>query len=327
MAKISIIVPVYNVEQYLEKCIESILNQTLEDIEIILIDDGATDNSSQMCDDYALRDNRIKVIHKTNGGLSDARNAGLEIATGKYIAFLDSDDWVESNTYEYLYSIIQRENADIVQCDYIEAYNEDTKITFNGNIRECVYTGIEALQLLSCEGWVKTVVVWNKLYRKEVFDPIRFPKGKVHEDEFTTYKVLHKANKVINSNLPLIYYRQREGSIMNEEFNEKRLHKLEAWKEKRDYFEQHNLKDLAQQTEYMMCGCLKDFYLKTQTSELVNKQQILKQLKNNMKKDYIKYIKNPCITNRGKISLTICLLNRKVFLKMYGSYTDKNSRR
>lgn len=319
MPKVSIIVPIYNVEQYLHKCIDSLLEQTLKEIEIILVDDGATDRSPEICDTYALKDQRIKAIHKTNGGLSDARNVGIEVSQGEYIAFLDSDDWVEPNFYEYLYNLVKKEDADIAQCDYIEAHTEDVQIDFKKHIKETIYTGIEALGLLFGEEYVKTVVVWNKLYRRVLFEEIRFPKGKVHEDEFTSYKVIHKADKLINSNLPMVYYRQREGSIMAEDFNERRLDVLEAWKEKYEYLKQEGLEELALRTEANLCSTLKGFYVQTQKSSLINKDKILEDLKNEMKRKYIKFIKNPYITDRGKITLTICLLNGQVFCKLYSA--------
>lgn len=326
MPKVSIVVPIYNVEQYLCTCIDTLLAQTLQDIEIILVNDGATDKSPTICDTYASQDSRIIVIHKENGGLSDARNAGIEVAQGEYIAFLDSDDWVESHFYQYLYELIQKTGADIAQCDYIEAYTENVKINFKEPIKESMYTGVEALSLLYGKEYVKTVVVWNKLYHRNLFKHIRYPKGKVHEDEFTTYKVIHQAKQLVNSNVPMVYYRQREGSIMAQGFNEKRLHVLEAWKEKRDYFKQHELNELVKRTECNLCGTLKAFYVQAQKSNLSNKKEILKCLKKGMRKDYIKFIKNPYVTSRGKITLTICLINGQVFCKMYSAYTDKNSR-
>lgn len=324
MSKVSIIVPIYNVEQYLPKCIESLLEQTLQEIEIILVDDGATDRSSEICDIYALKDHRIKVIHKINGGLSDARNVGIEVAQGEYITFLDSDDWVEPNLYEYLYSLAKKEDADIAQCDYIEVYAEDIQIDFRQHIKETIHTGAEALGLLFGEEYVKTVVVWNKLYRRILFEEIRFPKGKVHEDEFTTYKVIHKANKLVNSNIPMVYYRQREGSIMAEGFNEKRLHVIEAWEEKYLYLKQEGLEELALRTEANLCSTLKRLYVQTKRSNLINKNKILKDLRNEMKTKYIRFIKNPYITDRGKITLTICLLNGQVFFKLYGTYINND---
>lgn len=326
MPIISVIVPVYNVEQYLSQCIDSLLTQTLEDIEIILVDDGSTDACPQICDAYALRDTRIKVIHKVNGGLSDARNWGIERAQGEYIAFLDSDDWVKPDFYEYLYNLIQRKNADIAQCDYIKVYDNTTKIDFDEAIKESTHTGVEALYLLCGEEYIKTVVVWNKLYKRKLFDKIRFPKGKIHEDEFVTYKVLHKASKFVNSNIPMVYYRQRPDSIMAQKFSEKRLHVLEAWKERRDYFKQHNLIELAHRTECELCVTMKAAYVYIQKSDLQNKKEILKQLKKEIKEDYIKYICNPFITIKGKITLTICLLNGQVFYKLYSTHIDKNSR-
>ena len=324
MPKVSIIVPIYNVQQYLAKCIDSLLEQTLQEIEIILVDDGATDRSPEICDTYALKDQRIKAIHKTNGGLSDARNVGIEVAQGEYIAFLDSDDWVESNFYEYLYNLVKKEDADIAQCDYIKAYSEDVQINFRYHIKETAHTGVEALGLLFGEEYVKTVVVWNKLYRRSLFEEIRFPKGKVHEDEFTTYKVIHKANKLVNSNLPMIYYRQREGSIMAEGFNEKRLHVLEAWREKYTYLKQEGLEELALRTEANLCSTLKGFYVQTKKSNLVNKDKVLKDLRNEITRKYIKFIKNPYITGRGKTTLTICLLNGQVFCKLYSAYINND---
>lgn len=326
MPKVSIIVPIYNVEQYLAKCIESLLVQSLKDIEIILVDDGAIDKSPDICNEYALKDNRIRVIHKQNGGLSDARNVGIEVAQGEYIAFLDSDDWIEPRCYEFLYNHAIKQDADIAQCDYIEAYTEEVKIQLPNIIKESTYTSVEALKLFYGEEYVKTVVVWNKIYRRKLFEHIRFPKGKIHEDEFTTYKVIHKANKLVSSNVPMVYYRQREGSIMAQGFNEKRLYVLEAWKEKRDYFKQYALNELVQRTECNLCGTLKSFYVQTKHSNLSNKKEILKGLKRDMRRDYITFIKNPYITNRGKITLTICLINGQVFCKMYSVYTDKNSR-
>lgn len=323
MTKVSIIVPVYNVEKYLTKCIESLLLQSLKDIEIILVDDGATDKSPDICDAYELKDNRIKVIHKTNGGLSDARNVGIEVAQGEYIAFLDSDDWVEPNMYQYLYELIQKNNADIAQCSYIKAYEEEVEIEFAEDIKESVYTGVEALELLYGQEYIKTVVVWNKLYHKKLFKHIRYPKGKVHEDEFTTYKVIHKAGKFVNSNIPMVYYRQREDSIMAQGFNEKRIYILEAWREEKDYFEQHELNDLVLKTECKLCGILKSFYVQAQKSNLINKKEVLRYLKKDMRKNYIRYIRNSYITSRGKITLTLCLLNGKVFTNIYDKYAEK----
>ena len=224
MVKISIIVPVYNVERYLGKCINSILNQTFADFELILVDDGSTDRSGYICDDYKKKDNRIKVIHKENGGLSSARNAGLDIAKEKYIGFVDSDDFINKNMYEFLYKDIKVNNSDIAICDYEEVYENEKGINYQeSNSSTLVLTNIEALwKIYDKKGW-NYVIAWNKLYKKYLFDDIRFPIGKIHEDEMIAHEVLYKANKITYNNKKLYYYLQRENSIMGKKFNINRL--------------------------------------------------------------------------------------------------------
>lgn len=195
---ISVIVPIYNVEKYLNKCIESIINQSYSNLEIILVDDGSKDSSGIMCDSYILKDKRIKVIHKENGGLSDARNVGLDKAKGEYIVFIDSDDWIDEKMIEILYNIIKKNNSDISICDYFLAYNEEIQ-TQKEDIEIINLSNIEALKTIYDKDLgVCMIVAWNKLYKRNLFkDDIRYPYGKIHEDEFTTYKLLYKAKKNI----------------------------------------------------------------------------------------------------------------------------------
>lgn len=316
MALISIIVPVYNVEKYLEKCVESLTSQTLKDIEIILINDGSQDLSGNICDSLSKNDSRIKVIHKENGGLSDARNIGIDLAVGEYLAFVDSDDWCEPKMFEMLYNLAIKYKADIVQGDYIEAYDEECTID---NIQEEIskYSANEILEELYGSKYPKAVVVWNKIYKKKLFDKIRFPKGKLHEDEFTTYKLFHKANLIIDTNFPLYYYRQRPGSIMNSEFNIRRLDKLEALNKRYEYFIENGLDDLANKTQANLCGIMKDSYFFINDSKIRNKILILKKLKSEMRENYFNFIKNKEITLKGKITLTLCILNGKLFCNIY----------
>ena len=225
MSKISIIVPIYNVEKYLEKSVNSILNQTYKNLEIILVDDGATDNSGKIADELAKTDSRIKVIHKENGGLSSARNEGMKYVTGDYIAFLDSADCIIPDFYEYLYNMIEKYNADIaqgcflrIQDEFIDDVNniinkENSKIEIN----EKVLTNKEALKILygvKEEPYIQEVVVWNKLYKKEVLKNISFPIGKLHEDEFTTHKIFFNSKKIVISNKYIHGYMQTKNSIM-----------------------------------------------------------------------------------------------------------------
>ena len=217
---LSIIVPIYNVEQYLDRCIQSILNQTYQNLEIILVDDGATDCSGAIADSYAAKDKRIKVFHKENGGLSDARNYGLEHVTGDYILFIDSDDFIVNIMCERLITVANNNNADIVSCNYyIYRGDDDISIhTMSVQDDKRTFTGMDMLRyyLLKTEPFDLNVV-WNKIFKLDLFngvEPVRFPKGRVQEDNFTIFMLFLNANSIVTVNEPLYYYVQRAGSIM-----------------------------------------------------------------------------------------------------------------
>ena len=210
---ISIVVPVYKVEAYLDKCINSILNQKFTDFELILVDDGSPDNCPAICDEYAEKDPRIKVIHKENGGLSDARNAGIEVATGKYLGFVDSDDYIAPDMYEKLYNIITENSCDIAVCQ-AAVVQENEEAIYEDSDEVYVFESNEALYQMIVKK-LFTVNTWNKLYRKELFDSIRFPKGMLYEDLATTYKLIMLSDKVAYSPMKKYAYLQRQGSIMN----------------------------------------------------------------------------------------------------------------
>ena len=226
-AKISIIVPVYKVEPYLDKCVSSIVNQTYKNLEIILVDDGSPDNCPAMCDAWAEKDSRIRVIHKTNGGLSDARNAGMTVATGELMAFVDSDDWIAPDVYEYLYQRLTEDNSDIAACGVQMVWENKTPsrmLTRDGN---CVLNQEEAMRAIIEESWLKQPV-WYKLYKTALVRDILFPKGKCHEDVFWSYQAVGKAKKVSISDYIGYYYLQRGGSIMGAGYSLKRLDAVEA---------------------------------------------------------------------------------------------------
>lgn len=216
---ISIIIPVYKIEKFIDKCINSIISQTYQNLEIILVDDGSPDNCPNICDKYAKMDNRIKVIHKPNGGLSDARNAGIDICKGDYIGFVDGDDYISENMYEHLLEHCIKYNADIAICG-IYAIDEDYNnlSIYNPMIyNQITLSNIQALRHLFLTFDVNFEVAWNKLYKRDLFfnkDNIRYPYGKLHEDTYTTYKLLYYANNIAVFNEPLYYYVQRNGSIM-----------------------------------------------------------------------------------------------------------------
>ena len=228
--KISVIVPIYRVEDYLHRCIDSIIHQTYSNLEIILVDDGSDDKCAVICDGFALLDNRIRVIHKENGGLSSARNMGLEVATGQLIAFVDPDDYINHHMYEKMVEQLIRFDADIVMCNckyvYADGLHESPETCIE--IRDIqIFDGHKA-QYLMCKDYLSRViytVAWNKLYKKELFEGIKYPEGRIHEDEARTHELLYKANTICYVKEPFYYYYQRPEGIVYS--NDKSLRKLQ----------------------------------------------------------------------------------------------------
>ena len=211
---VSVIVPIYRVEQYLDRCVSSIVNQTYKNIEIILVNDGSPDNCPKICDEWAKKDKRIKVIHKQNGGLSDARNSGLDKATGKYVLFVDSDDYIENNMVEELLNSLNKEDADIAICNYYIENDIEKHVANNLLMEKFVCSGNEKYKMNFDEKYsIQSIVAWNKLYKIELFNGIRYPKGKIHEDEYIICDILEKANKIVYNLKPLYHYIQRDNSI------------------------------------------------------------------------------------------------------------------
>lgn len=245
---ISVIVPVYKVEKYINRCVNSILEQTYKNIEIILVDDGSPDKCPKICDEYLLIDKRIKVIHKKNGGLSEARNVGLKLATGKYLTFIDSDDWIKKDFIERLYILLKRSDADISICNYAKVYDGRDCILDHQNY-DFELSNIKALEYMMGELYSQMVVAWGKLYRNHLFDEVIFPVGKIHEDEFTTYKLLYASKKVIYTSQQLLFYWQRDDSIMGNGFKLiNQMHVVEALNLRIQFFEEKKLKDLVNKT-------------------------------------------------------------------------------
>ncbi len=208
---ISVIIPVYKVEKYLDKCIQSVVSQSYDNLEIILIDDGSPDMCGSMCDQWRHRDSRIKVIHQKNSGLSAARNAGLDIAKGDYIGFVDSDDWIESVMFETLLNHLTEYNADIAICCIDKVVNNKSVIQNIHHNR--IYTRRKALFELINDRIVNSFA-WNKLYRKELFNNLRYPVGKTFEDTLLTFLLFEKANRIVHINQPLYHYIRRDDSIL-----------------------------------------------------------------------------------------------------------------
>lgn len=250
--KISVIVPVYNVERYLPQCIESIQKQTLKNLEIILVDDGSTDSSGDICDRYAKDDDRIVVIHKENGGLSDARNAGLDIAKSEFIGFVDSDDYIAENMYEMLYNNMLANDSDIAIGDivYVNEYGVPlAEINNQSPMKDECLSSEQAQYKLIEEQNHYYVVVWSKLYRRKLFKDLRFEKGKIHEDEFLVHHIFAEADMVSTVKAGVYYYRQREASITTKPYSIKRLDGLEAFYDRVIFYRENMQLELAKKTE------------------------------------------------------------------------------
>lgn len=236
---ISVIIPVFRVEKYLDKCVQSIRNQTYRDLEIILVDDGSDDTCPSMCDRYAGEDTRIKVIHKANGGLSDARNAGIAVATGEYLSFVDSDDYIHPKMYERMMHVVEHnEGVDLVICPLQKIEEDDNLADQTGEVSNDYYivNHDRLMQLMFEDSEGNFVVAWNKLYKRELWGELKYPVGKLHEDQFTTYIPLYYANKTGYMRDAFYYYRQRGGSIMSTFKERGALDELEAAKEKLAFF-------------------------------------------------------------------------------------------
>lgn len=239
MPLISVVVPVYNVEKYLNRCVDSILNQTFTDFELILVDDGSPDNCGKICDEYKEKDSRIKVIHKKNGGRSDAKNSGIELvlneSISEWIAFVDSDDWIHPRYFEFLLKAAIENNVSIVACEYAKAkeYTSFPIVEFHSNV--C------SMEKFWMSHNVVSVVPWGKLYKKKDFTGIRYPIGKIHEDVFTTHKILFKYNDIAFVNEELYYYFTNPEGIMNSKWTPKRLDALTAIQSEIDFFDKKGM--------------------------------------------------------------------------------------
>ena len=299
---VSVIVPIYNVEKYLKRCVDSIIKQTYKNIEIILVDDGSPDNCNRICDEYTQIDKRVKVIHKKNGGLSSARNAGLDISKGEYICFIDSDDWVSENFVEFLLKNIVKEKSDIITCEtldvkteqetYEKSADEDLKIKtyYKDYVIENMYS--EEIQLKPA--------VQNKMYKSYIFDSLRFREGMIHEDEEILIKILLKSHKITITNKKLYYYFLSTDSIMRRKFNINRLNILDALEERIDILENTKYKKALMLTILRYYEQLNEMYFLLKASDIEEKGQHLNKLKEKIRETK-KMLKNYTIIKKVKM--------------------------
>ena len=319
MELISIIVPVYKVEPYLDKCVSSIVNQTYKNLEIILVDDGSPDNCPAMCDTWAEKDDRIRVIHKLNGGLSDARNAGVAAATGEFVAFVDSDDWIDIRYVEYLHQAILQTGADISACDLREVYDEsavdDDPVT------------MPQVEVAAPEDAIEDIlhnrrfraVACNKLYANRLLTDKHFEINRLHEDEFLSYQLYDKSERLAYIEVPLYNYRQRAGSIMTT-FSVRHIDALDAYLERIALIEQRYPRLLSLDKLNFCMTCL-NMYGEAATADAAHRADAKRRIKGCRRQVHFSYkelrkysLKEKlyvCMSDERIIGITCWLRNRR----------------
>lgn len=326
MELVTVVVPVYEAERFLDRCVESIVKQTYKNIEVILVDDGSSDNSPNICEQWAERDSRVIVIHQNNSGVSVARNIGLSNANGQYVMMVDSDDYICSTMIERMCEVMKIQNVDMVICDfekgnkdkYLFEYNQENEIKIMNPemaLKEIYKNDKSALQY---------VAPWAKLYKKVLFDGIMYPEGKIFEDIYVTHKLILKCQKIGVISQKMIYYYQHSESIMNCRFHVKKLDYLEALKERIEIYQQNNLEELR--------NIAYDEYLHSLIWEysrardiLQNKEAIAK-IKKSYHDAYVKGYASKRYPKENKFFLRIFDLNPE-FIIMYWKITGKIMRK
>ena len=315
MTKVSIIVPAYNVEDYIQKCLESLVNQTLQDIEIIVVNDGSTDQTKSRIEKFMLAyPEKIKYLEKTNGGLSDARNYGLPSANGKYIGFVDSDDYVEPTMFEEMFNKAEEENSDMVECDFIWEYPNkkrvDTGKIYEGKKEAFVYA---------------RVVAWNKLIKRETLEKanIKFPKGLRYEDTEFFYKLLPSLEKISFIKKPLVHYIQRSNSIANTQ-NERVQEIFEIWDNIFKFYKENNLfEEYKNEIEYtysrfLLCSSLLRI---VKVGDKKTRKELEKRTWEELNSNFPNWKKNPILKReKGTKNLymkTVNSFNYKIFCKVF----------
>lgn len=312
--KVSVIVPVYNVEKYIKKCLNSLVNQTLDEVEIVVVNDGSPDNSQKIIDEYTKKYKNIKSYVKENGGLSDARNYGIKRATGKYISFVDSDDYIRKDMLEKMYNYAIQKNFDVVVCDSINVYSDGTEILIKSNNN---YSDDDVKNYI-----ISPPIACTRLFKKSIFDKIEFKKNIYYEDLEMTPKVVNLTKKIGFVSDGLYYYVQRDGSIMRQNvFNDKLLNIFDVLKSNKDLLEN----EFPQEIEYMYITHL----LRTASLRFLdydNGKEYVYKIHNIMKKYFPKWKNNEYYKKSSFKLRTICILayNRNILLlKIIKKITNK----
>ena len=320
---ISIIVPVYKVEKYLEKCVNSILKQTYTNLEIILVDDGSPDKCGQLCDELAKIDDRIKVFHKENGGLSDARNYGVERANGEYIGFVDSDDYIHECMYEELYKAIKKSGTSIAECGVTRVYK---------NTLRPHYEGEDYFLVLDREGYLKEYLenkrlygsAWCKLIHRDLAKKIKFPTGKIYEDAFYTLELLKTVDKYTLISGNYYYYYIRENSITTRSFSSKDMDYIEIMNEIEDYT-LANFPIFKEQLLVRLTFAYISIFNQLLEVDNYKRKSEYKILKNKLKDNYFKVLSNKKAPKNLKAAMFLLSANERLYKFMLSKYKKYES--
>lgn len=319
---VSIVIPIYNVEKDLKRCVESILNQTYKDIEVILVDDGSPDDCPKICDEYEKIDERVKVIHKKNGGLSDARNLGIDIAKGKYITFVDSDDYVTDDYVEYLYNLIIKYDAEMSICSHDAVYSNNVKRFYIDCNEEVINSETALEKMLYHQNY--DVSAWAKLYKLDLFKEVRYPVGRLFEDAATTYKLIDKSNRIAYGSESKYRYIIRPNSIVTSNFSDNKIDLITSTNEMCDFI-QKKYPNLKQAT------IRRRVYSNLSTLRLMSnigqeykdkKKEIIK----NIRKYFFQVLKDPKAPKRDKVAILAIKINSQLFDILWMIYEKRSGR-
>ena len=276
MKQISIIVPIYNVEAFLQRCVESVLIQTYKNWELILVDDGSPDNCPQICDDYALKDCRIKVVHKENGGQADARNYGLDVASGAYVMFLDSDDYIHPNMLSTMLKVSLQENADIVQCSFLRG-SDDVFPIIDERCSRKLYDNHTIFYSSK-----QKLILWAKLYKRELWDGVRIPTGIYYEDDASTWRLYYRSQKTVLISIPYYYYYINPKGTMSGHRKRPSMDFIKIYQDRIAFFREEKDEDLVKVSQWRFCMPLMLVYMRGNITQ-EEKNRILSLFKDNVK--------------------------------------------
>lgn len=314
MPAISVIVPVYKVEPYLHQCVDSILGQTFRNFELILVDDGSPDGCPVICDGYARADSRVRVIHKPNGGLSSARNAGLDCAKGEFIAFVDSDDWVHPEYLERMLIALQAENADMAVCNLQLAYAPEyvgEKVDKDFPVKDEILNRQQMLNKLMLKMAWFYAIACNKLYRRSIFQNLRFPAGYIHEDAAVIHRVIGQCERIVSISKRLYYYRQVPGSIMGQGVRVQSSDSFYAYVDRICYCAEQGWTELMEKTLQRYIYAFFDLYFRFPRTE--ENEEYFQRMDNSLKTALPYILKSKSVSLRHKVYLSSIRVNPKIY--------------